>query len=389
MAAKASAASQASAAASIPGPPDPTLVDSWLAVHPDNTVSIFMGKHENGTGTATGTAMIVAEELSLPVAGIRVERWDSAGAHPVPSQGPTVGSNGIATGGRPMRAAAAAAASALLNLASTRLGVPAASLSVQNGVVSGGGRSVTYGELIGGQLFNVKMPPNVVTANTTVSATNPTGLLVAGGLDPGVPGTKPVAKYTVVGTNVPRIDIPDKVTGKHTYVQNVRVPEMLHGRAVRPHGQGAYVAGSSAVVSVDESSIRHIPEARVVRRGSFVGVIASQEYDAIRAAAQLKVEWAVPPPLPSAGNLWSSIRATPANQLVVNATRNVGNVDTALGSSAKVLRATYAWPINIHGVIGPRRPSPTSRRTAPRCCASSRAATTGCARRSPRHSACR
>ena len=260
---------------------------------------------------------------------------------PVPSQGPTVGSNGIATGGRPMRAAAAAAASALLNLASTKLGVPAASLSVQNGVISGGGRSVTYGELIGGQLFNVKMPPNFVTANTTVSATNPTGLLVAGGLDPGAPGTKPVAKYTVVGTNVPRIDIPDKVTGKHTYVQNVRVPEMLHGRAVRPHGQGGYVAGSSAVVSVDESSIRHIPEARVVRRGNFVGVIASQEYDAIRAAAQLKVEWADPPPLPSAGNLWSSIRATPANQLVVNATRNIGNVDTALGASAKVLRATY------------------------------------------------
>ena len=103
VAGKAQAASQASAAVNIPGPPDPTLIDSWLAVHPDSTVSIFMGEHENGTGTATGTAMIVAEELSLPVSSIHVERWDSGGAHPVPSQGPTVGSNGIASGGRPMR----------------------------------------------------------------------------------------------------------------------------------------------------------------------------------------------------------------------------------------------------------------------------------------------
>jgi CO/xanthine dehydrogenase Mo-binding subunit len=353
VAGKAQAATKASAATNIPGPPDPTLIDSWLAVHPDNTVSIFMGKHENGTGTATGTAMIVAEELSLPVSSIHVERWDSGGVNPVPSQGPTVGSNGIASGGRPMRAAAAAAASALLNLASTKLGVPVASLSAENGVVSGGGRSATYGELIGGQLFNVRMPSSFVTANTTITAANPTGKLAAGGLDPGVPGTKPVAKYTTVGTNVPRIDIPDKVTGKHTYVQNIRVPDMLHGRVVRPRGQAAYVPNSSSVVSIDESSIKHIPGAKVVRRGNFVGVIAPMEYDAIQAAAQLKVKWADPPPLPSDGNLWSSMRATPASNIVVNATRNVGDVDAALASSAKVLTATYAWPFNIHGVIGP------------------------------------
>jgi CO/xanthine dehydrogenase Mo-binding subunit len=343
----------AAAAVNAPGPPDPTLIDSWLAVHPDNTVSIFMGKHENGTGTATGTAMIVAEELSVSVAQVRVERWDSGGPNPVPSQGPTVGSNGIEVGARPMRAAAAAAASALLNLASTKLGVPAVSLTVKDGVVSGGGRSTSYGELIGGRLFNIRMPSTFVTANNTISASNLAGNLAAGGLDPGATGTKPVARYTVVGTRVPRIDLPDKVTGRFTYVQNLRAPGMLHGRAVRPHGQPAYLPGSSAVVSVDASTIKHIPGASVVRRGNFVGVIAANEYDAIQAAAQLKVTWAEPPPLAGTGNLWRSMRATPASKIVVNATRNIGNVDAALASSAKVLRASYAWPFNIHGVIGP------------------------------------
>ena len=95
-----------------------------------------------------------------------------------------------------------------------------------------------------------------------------------------------------------------------TYVHNIRVPGMLHGRVVRPRGQGAYGDGTSPkVVSVDESSIKHIKGAQVVRFGDyFVGVVRRQEYAAIQAAAQLKVKWADMPAIPSSGNLWKGMR---------------------------------------------------------------------------------
>ena len=349
----AQARSEAASYVNIPGPPDPTQVDSWIAVLPDNTVSVFMGKVPNGTGTDTGTLQIAAEELSVSVSQIRIQNFDSGGPHPAPSQTPTVGSNGIASGGPQVRAAAAAAANALLGLASTNLGVPVGSLSVSNGVVSGGGKSVTYAQLIGGKTFNVQMPASYVTANNTITATNPAGNQAAGGLNPGAPGTKPVANYTIVGTEVPRIDIPAKVSGQFTYVHNIRVPGMLHGRSVRPRGQAAYRPGTSAVISVDASSVSHIPGVQVLRRGNFVGVVAPLEYDAIQAAAQLKITWADDDTLPSTGNLFGSIRSTPASGIVRISGTTSGNVDAALQSAAKVVSASYAWPFNIHGVIGP------------------------------------
>ena len=74
------------------------------------------------------------------------------------------------------------------------------------------------------------------------------------------------------------------VSGKYTYIQNVRVPGMLHGRVVRPRGQGALRQGAKMLLSVDESSIKHIAGAQVVRKGDFIGVVAPKEYDAIQAA---------------------------------------------------------------------------------------------------------
>ncbi|HEX4520142.1 MAG TPA: molybdopterin cofactor-binding domain-containing protein [Gaiellaceae bacterium] len=345
---KAGAATGAGIAA---GPPNPAQIDTWIVVHPDNTVSVNMGKVGNGTGTDTGTAAIAAEELYLPMSMLKLIRWNSVGPNPSPSQGPTVGSNGVASGGVQVRAAAAAAYQALAGLASTQLGVPVGGLSAANGVISGGGKSVSYGQLLGDKLFNVKM--TTVTANNTISATNPQGNLAAGGSSPGDTGTKPVSQYTLVGTAIPRIDIPAKVIGTFTYVHNIRLPGMLHGRVVRPRGQALYRAGTSAVVSVDESSVAHISGVQVLRKGDFIGVVAPHEYDAIQAAAVLKVQWANADTLPGSGNLWQAIRNTPASEIVRIATKNVGNVDAALAGAAKSLAQTYEWPVHIHGVIGP------------------------------------
>ena len=175
--------------------------------------------------------MIAAEELGLSMDQVTAAQVDTN----VSLSAFTVGSTSTSTamGATSMRGAAAAAKALLLNMASAQLGVPVGSLSVANGVVSGGGQSVKYSDLAAGKPFN-----------STLAA--------AGGTL-----TSP-ANYKVIGTRVPRIDIPSIVTGQLTYVQNVRVPGMLHGRVVRPRGQAALGQGAT-VLCIDKSSVAHIP----------------------------------------------------------------------------------------------------------------------------------
>jgi CO/xanthine dehydrogenase Mo-binding subunit len=323
--------------------PDVTQVDSWLSINADNTVSMYPGKYEFGQGTWTGYRQIVAEELDVPVTSIMIPLWDSGSAHPFPNLGANTGSNGTANGGPPLRQAAAEARRALLGLASAQMGVPAANLTVSDGVVSGGGKTVKYSDLLGGKLFNTTV------AGLTASATGVTAANIA--------PVKAFAQYKVVGTRVPRFDIPDQVTGKATYIQNVRIPGMLHGRPVRPRGQANVMAlgpeggpSSYTLLSVDESSISHLPDVQIVRKGNFLGVVAPLEYNAIQAAAQLKAVWSESNTLPGSGNLFSSLRNTPTRDAVI---LSYGNVDAAIASAAKVVSATYEFPFQMHGPIGP------------------------------------
>src|SRR5262249_38327776 len=155
--------------------------------------------------------------------------------------------------------------------ASKKLEVPVEKLTVSKGIVSVTGdsnRSVKYGDLVGDKRFNLP-----VTGSAPI---------------------KSVREYKIVGSSAQRNDMPDKVSGTYVYMQQVRVPGMLHGRAVRPRGQSAYGTGAK-VVAVDENSIRNIPGAHVLRRGDFIGVVAEREWDAVQAAAQLKVTWDVRP----------------------------------------------------------------------------------------------
>ena len=325
------------------GPYDQTAVDSWLIIHADNTASLKIGKVEMGQGTPTALLMIAAEELDMGFGQMKAITHDT---NVTPNQGSSVGSQGVQTGGKQTRAAAAAAKAALLKLASANLGAPVTSLSVKDGVVSAGGKSVTYGQLIGDKLFNTKITGFSAAGNATTPAQ-----AVAGS-----PGTKPVSQYRIVGTSPPRVDIPDKVTGKYVYVHNIRIPGMLHGRMVRPRGQGAYGAGTAPkIVSVDESSIAKIPGAQIVRFGdSFLGVVAPVEYAAIQAAAQLKVKWADPPPLPGVGNLWKQMRdQDSAGQAPARIVVNTGNFDNAFKSAAHTVIQSYKFHYTGHLPIGP------------------------------------
>ncbi len=212
-----------------PGPANPNAVDSFIIIHADNTASLKSGRIELGQGSTTGLRTIVAEELDMDTNQLRHISFDTGGPTPSPNTGNTGGSTSISQGGPLVRRAAAEAKLALLALASTNLGVPVSGLSVSKGVVSGGGKTVTYGQLVGDKLLNVTF------ATTTLNA--------------GVSPAKPISAYTQVGkARVARDDIPQIVTGVHPYAVNVRIPGMYHaprrpasrsGRLRRRHEPGA------------------------------------------------------------------------------------------------------------------------------------------------------
>jgi len=307
-----------------PGQPDPDQVDTWIAIHADNTATIFFGYVDLGQGIATSLLQIAAEELDLDMAQMKTARLETGKG---PNQGNTGASSGVNRGGPRIRLAAAEARQALLGMASTRFNTPVEQLTVASGTVSVTGnpaQSVTYGQLIGDRRFDVPYT-----------------------------GKAPVKDYRthkIVGTNVPRIDIPDKASGKYVYMHHVRVPGMLHGRVVRPRGQGSYADGAR-VMSVDAASIRDIPGARVVRRGDFVGVVAPTEWSAVRAARQLKVTWDLPAELPAtSAELFERMRAAKTiDRLVLDR----GDVRDAFAHAAHVVSGRYDSPYQAHAPFAP------------------------------------
>lgn len=193
----------APANAAPPGSPLPVpvdQVDSYLTIHADNTVSLFSSIVERGNGTRTSLLMIAAEELDVGMDQISFARLDTS---TTPFSGIAGGSQGTSIGGSFTRAAAATAKQALLGLASTNLGVPAASLSVHRGIVSGGGKRVTYGELVDGKLFDLAIPQQVQRNDLGVFQ-----YLLRPGLEPGEAPAKPIDQYKLVGRPQPRVDVP-------------------------------------------------------------------------------------------------------------------------------------------------------------------------------------
>lgn len=302
------------------GPPDARQIDTWLAIHSDNTATVYIGYAELGQGNSTALLQIAADELDMDMGQLKSVRLDT---NVTPNQGGTYSSASIARGGPQIRTAAAEARQALLNLASKNLNTPAAGLTVARGVVSGAGRSVSYGELIGDKQFNLAF-----TGSAPV---------------------KPTSAYKVVGTKVPRRDSPDIVKAEYVYMQHVRVPGMLHGRVVRPRGQSAYKAGAK-VLNVDEASLRDIPGARIVRKNDFLGVVAENEWDAVKAAAQLKVTWDTTPTLPGTEKVHEHMRSAKTEDRVVT---QRGDTAGALKNAAHVATQISRCPYQSHAPFAP------------------------------------
>ncbi len=315
------------------GEPDPKQLDSWIAVSQDGTVTVFTSKVELGTGIETALAQIAAEELDISWRKIKVDMGDT---QKTIDQATTSGSRTIERAGPQIRQAAAAARKELLRLAAQKLGSPVDKLTVRDGVVSIVGnpsKRVSYAQLVGGKRFNV-----------TIQAEGKAGELK---LAQDVKAKDP-KEYNTVGQPVPRFDLPPKVTGEAVYVHDVRIPGMFHGRVIRPP------VINTAPESVDEDSVRKIPGfVKVVRQGSFVGVVAKTEWAAIQAAETLKVTWAKPATKLPANTEELYAYLTNTKSFTTLKTAEKGNPAAALTKAKKQYEATFRWPFQMHGMIGP------------------------------------
>ncbi|UPK39456.1 molybdopterin-dependent oxidoreductase [Bradyrhizobium sp. 186] len=298
--------------------------ETFVRITADGSVTAYNGHVDLGTGIRTALGQIVAEELDVSFARVVVVLGDTA---VVPNQGATIASETIQITAIPLRKAAAQARHFLIARAAERLELPAADLGIEDGLVRGHNRSVSYGELIGGETIRLELADDVAL--------------------------KPVGDYAIVGQSVPRVDLPAKATGELTFVHDIRVPGMLHGRVVRPPYAGVDAGPfvGTSLIAVDESSVRDIPGIiAVVRIGDFVGVVAEREENAIRAAAQLAVSWKPTPTLPDLADVETALRANPSTPRTLI---DKGDIDAAIAGAAKPMPRTYVWPYQMHASIGP------------------------------------
>ena len=298
--------------------------DIFVALLASGEVLAFNGHVDLGTGVRTALGQIVAEELDLPLSAVRVVLGHTGCA---PNQGPTIASATIQISAVPLRKAAAQAAGHMRGLASAWLGVAVEEVESDAGIYSAGGRQVSQAQLLEGRHIVLTLAEDVET--------------------------KPVDRYRLVGGHAPRVDIPGKASGRLTFVHDMRVPGMLHGRVVRPpyagRDSGSHVGRS--LLSVDRDSIAGIPGiVEVVTAGDFIGIVAEREEHAAQAALRLKAAWRPAPPLPAMDDLQGVLQAAPASHRPLAAD---GDIDAPLPAGARQLRRTYVWPYQMHASIGP------------------------------------
>ena len=292
------------------------FLDGWIRIGADGKVSVFTGKAELGQGVKTALLQLAAEELQVAPARITMVTADTS---QTADEGYTAGSRSMQDSGTAIRHAAAQVRAILLGLAAQRLNVTADKLTVRDGVVKAeGGASVTYGELVNAEVLHVQAQPQPVLR------------------DP--------AQHTLVGKSLPRLDIPAKVAGGVAYVQDLRLPGMVHARVLRPPSPAA------SLRSLDAAGVEQMPGVlKVVRDGSFVAVVAQKEYQAVAALRALAAaaQWDERETLPAQAALYPFVRNLKSQDIVIL------DQGTLAGAGGKQLTAGYLRPYQLHGSIGP------------------------------------
>lgn len=306
---------------------------TYISIDKDSRATGWIGKIDMGQGTDVGWAQMIAEELDLPMDHVTIVQGDT---HVTINMGGASGSTGIWKGGVAMRAAAAEARRVLVDMAADKLGLPASDLRTENGRViakADPNKSVSYGELIGGRHFGETLEWNKVIGSD---------LSIKGRAQPKSP-----KDYRIVGkTGIQRRDVEGKILGTTEYLVDKKIEGMVHGRVIRPPVAGAMP------IAVDENSIKDIPGVQIVREKEFIGLVAPREWDAVKAARQLKITWSdVRPPFPTHDTLHAHIRKAPVIKRDVD--RERGDTAAAFAKATRVIEAEYEWPFQSHAPMGP------------------------------------
>jgi nicotinate dehydrogenase subunit B len=301
-------------------------LDAWVRINSGGTVTLFSGKVELGQGLRTAIAQIGAEELEVSLERVEVVMGDTG---QTPDEGVTAGSMSLETSGNAIRIAAAEARARLLALASDALDAPVGRLTVKDGTITdpATGHQTTYWALMGGRKFEYQVQGDVPTRR---------------------PET-----YTVVGRPAPRVDLLDKVTGTPCFVQDLELPGMVHGRVLRPPSYGARLTALEQEVASRRPGVL-----QVVRDGSFVGVIAEREDQAVKVIDFLRetAVWEEQGNLPGQERLMESMLRQPDQPLLVVDGVPVDDPIPPIAApkgAARTLNATYFRPYQMHASLGP------------------------------------
>jgi nicotinate dehydrogenase subunit B len=289
------------------------MLDSWIRVDADGSVTIATGKAELGQGIKTALIQLAAEELNLDPKTIKAIGPDTG---QTPDEGYTAGSRSIQDSGTAIRNAAAQVREILINLAAAKFGVDAAEIKTDKGrVIAADGTSASFGELVAGDVLHV--------------SAEPTSKL------------KDPKTYSIVGKPMQRVDIPAKVTGGAAYLQDLRLPGMVHARVVRPPSYDARLR------DFDTSSIEKMPGVlKVVRNGNYLAVIAQKEFQCVQAMRAL-AQWNEESKLPDYPAVYAMLQTAPADTLTIVDSK------TTPATGTKTLEVTYRKSYTMHGSIGP------------------------------------
>jgi len=301
-------------------------IDSWLSIDSGGTITLRTGKVEYGQGVKTTIAQVGADELDVAISRVQVVMADTGATV---DEKLTAGSGSIEESAVAMRYAAAAARTILLERAATELGVERDSLSVDDGTISSpaSNRKITYWDLMAGATFDAEVAPD----------TKP----------------KTPAEWRLIGTAVPRLDIPAKVTGGTAFIQDMEMADLLHGRIVRPPSYGA------ALDTFDDGATREIDGVvEIIRDGNFIGIIALTEAAAVRARELLAsgCTWKEVAQYPDEDRLFDWMIEQECEDALIEDGVPVDKPIPEIASpdgSAVTLEAIYARPFQSHASIGP------------------------------------
>jgi nicotinate dehydrogenase subunit B len=291
-------------------------LDSWIRIDGEGSITMFTGKGELGQGVKTALQQIAAEELDVPFGSLKVITADTK---LTANEGYTSGSHSMQDSGTAIQNAAAQVRALLVAEAAKRLDLPAENLRTGNGaVIAPDGRRLTYGALVAADMMHVQAQPKSAL--------------------------KDPATFKLMGQPVPRVDIPAKVTGGEAYVQDMRLPGLVHARVVRPPSYGAQL------MECDSSAVEKLPGVvKVVRDGNFLAVVAEKEFQSVKAmnALSAAAKWKETASLPKQDDLPNVLTHLPSQDFTI-----FERSDTSVPGKQTV-EAIYTRPYQAHGSVGP------------------------------------